>query len=209
MKSKLISFAAVLVMVTNSSMAATTITVASLGASSLLVTNSSGTVYSGGSWGVGVFAPGTDFSGEPSTLLSAFNQAGNTAAFSAFPGVFGAAGGAVVTANLPTTVTGPFVGNPMFVIVGNAPTLAGSTDFIVTNSGVNFTQEVEGVGGNISALFKNGTVLRGIGTTVNGGSGPTAGQNGQPGITFGVIPEPSAALLGALGALGLLRRRRI
>jgi hypothetical protein len=28
-------------------------------------------------------------------------------------------------------------------------------------------------------------------------------------VTIGVIPEPSAALLGALGALGLLRRRRI
>jgi hypothetical protein len=29
------------------------------------------------------------------------------------------------------------------------------------------------------------------------------------GATFQIIPEPSAALLGAIGALGLLRRRRI
>lgn len=190
------------------SFAATTITVASLGARSLLVTGANGAVYSGGSWGVGVFNPGTDFSGSAASILAAFNQAGNTAAFSSFAGVFGAAGGPVVTANLPTTATGPFVGNPMFVIVGNAATLTASTDFIVSNSGVNFAAEVEGVGGTTSALFKDGTILRGITTTVSGGAGPTASQNGQPGVTFGVIPEPSAALLGALGALGLLRRRR-
>jgi hypothetical protein len=37
---------------------------------------------------------------------------------------------------------------------------------------------------------------------------PVSGTNG-PYINFVTVPEPSAALLGAFGALGLLRRRRI
>jgi hypothetical protein len=38
----------------------------------------------------------------------------------------------------------------------------------------------------------------------------TAASGGQPisGFQLAAVPEPSAALLGALGALGLLRRRR-
>lgn len=36
----------------------------------------------------------------------------------------------------------------------------------------------------------------------------TDGQNGPASTTFGMIPEPSSVLLGTLGVLGLLRRRR-
>lgn len=46
----------------------------------------------------------------------------------------------------------------------------------------------------------------------NGGSSgalPAGALFATNGTTLSVIPEPSAALLGALGALGLLRRRRI
>jgi hypothetical protein len=39
------------------------------------------------------------------------------------------------------------------------------------------------------------------------GSG-TAGSTATKAATFQIVPEPSAALLGAIGALGLLRRRR-
>ena len=49
-------------------------------------------------------------------------------------------------------------------------------------------------------------------TLNNGGSAnalPANAEFATNGTTFAVIPEPSAALLGAIGALGLLRRRRI
>jgi len=50
-----------------------------------------------------------------------------------------------------------------------------------------------------------------VGTGFFTGTG-TAANTGSTAVrsaTFQVVPEPSAALLGALGALGLLRRRRI
>src|SRR5690606_23561081 len=129
----------------------------------------------------------------------------STQLFAATPGVIGALGGTnVQDAVLPTTNTGIFVGNPIMVLIGNASTLGASTDFIVVQSDVNWAAEIEGVGGSSSAFLYDGDVLRGISTTVSGGAGPTAQFNGTAGVTFGVVPEPSAALLGAIGALGLL-----
>jgi hypothetical protein len=70
------------------------------------------------------------------------------------------------------------------------------------------------VGGTVS---QSGTQFFGVGAssfalpTTNSATltvTATDGQNGAANVSFGVIPEPSAALLGALGALGLLRRRR-
>lgn len=52
----------------------------------------------------------------------------------------------------------------------------------------------------------------GVGTSVfTGTAGVSSGANTASGIqlAYAAIPEPSAVLLGALGALGLLRRRRI
>lgn len=45
--------------------------------------------------------------------------------------------------------------------------------------------------------------------TVKMGSYNTTGSNALNGGSFVLVPEPSAALLGAIGALGILRRRRI
>ena len=69
-----------------------------------------------------------------------------SAAFStstSYPGVFGAFGGAGVTGTLPTTVSGPLVGNRIYAVIGNTA----GTDFIVWNSGVNFAPEDATLGG--------------------------------------------------------------
>ncbi len=204
---KLLQVSSILAVCVSFSQAATSITIANLGERSLLVTDRTGQVYSGGSWAVGVFSDGVDFAGTPQSIYSAWVQAGNTAAFNpTFPGVFGAAGAETVSVDLPTTVTGSFVGNDMFIMIGDAATLETSTEFIVADTGIQFQPEVEGVGGTSSALFADATILRGDSTIVSGAAGPTDPQNGEPGITF--IPEPSVALLGAFGILGLLRRRR-
>jgi hypothetical protein len=67
-----------------------------------------------------------------------------------------------------------------------------------------------GVGDSLAAETRNLTVL-GAGSTdgSRGYSSAAAGSFPANSIVVGVIPEPSAALLGAFGALGLLRRRRI
>ncbi|MCP5543557.1 MAG: hypothetical protein H7A49_06580 [Akkermansiaceae bacterium] len=49
-----------------------------------------------------------------------------------------------------------------------------------------------------------------IGTsTFSGIAGTTSGPDTASGFQLAFVPEPSAALLGAFGALGLLRRRRV
>jgi hypothetical protein len=179
-------------------------------ASARLITNGSGTVYSGGSWAVGNFDAGTNFTGSASALFNGFNQNGSTAAFAASPGVLGALGGTNPTgATTSTTGADSFTGTPIFILVGNAATLAGSTEYIVIQMSNLWPQEVEGAGAAAGGFMQNGTILRGVVTTVNGAPnpGPTAQFNGtQSGVGF--IPEPSVALLGLLGAVGFFRRRR-
>ncbi len=125
------------------------------------------------------------------------------------PGVFGAFMGAGqtagVTGNLPTSVSGPFVGNNIFLVIAN-PT---NDEFIIWDSGVKFAAEDAVLGGApVSFATRNITLLRGQAVPAgnSGLGGPLATFNGGNAITF--IPEPSTALLGALGALALLRRRR-
>jgi len=75
---------------------------------------------------------------------------------------------------------------------GNAGGLVGgSIDLIAATSGVDeFTLEI----------FYRAATTEGDRFSNNGGSNYTA--------TFEIVPEPSAALLGCLGLLGILRRRR-
>jgi hypothetical protein len=82
--------------------------------------------------------------------------------------------------------------------------------FPATDSGT-FTMSSTDASG-ASSFFSTSSALSNAqlgGTGFFTGSG-TAGDvtNDIKGTTFQIVPEPSAALLGALGALGLLRRRR-
>jgi hypothetical protein len=173
-----------------------------------LITNGSGTVFAGGSWAVGNFDAGTNFSGAASAVFAGFNQNGSTAAFSATAGVIGAFGGANPT-GAATAVGGgdSFTGTPVFIVVGNAATLAGSTEYIVVQMTQLWPAEVEGAGAAVGGFLQTGTILRGTVTTVNGATGGAAQFNGQQ-AGVGFIPEPSVALLGLLGAVGFFRRRR-
>lgn len=195
--------------------AATSVTISNVNLNSpargQLITNSAGNplASSGLSWAVGNFDAGVNFGGAASELISAFNINGSSAAFAGSAGVFGALGGPGVTdAATPTSGTaGGFVGTPIYAVIANNANFALATEFIVINTGVNWTNEIEGVGGSVSAFTYNGQVLRGGVTTITGApAGPTSQFNGQSGLTF--VPEPSAALLGLLGAVGLIRRRR-
>lgn len=88
----------------------------------------------------------------------------------------------------------------IYVIVGNGATRAASTDFAIlrTTNPTLFPANVAPVS-TVTFSVPNGTALN-----------PLANAGSVTGnvLTLQGIPEPSAALLGALGALGLLRRRR-
>jgi hypothetical protein len=94
------------------------------------------------------------------------------------------------------------------LFVGDAATLANSFSWVLLSSTVSFPPDVtEATGVTFNATVGNNLTLVGSQNATWSPAltlGPVAG-NGM--ITF--IPEPSAALLGAFGALGLLRRRRI
>lgn len=96
-----------------------------------------------------------------------------------------------------------------YFLVGNNSTLANSTLIAVYRTpGQVFTPPVAGVAnvainGNVAGNWVYG-IQRGVSTQPS-----VANAAFTTGIQLTSVPEPSAALLGAIGAIGLLRRRRI
>ena len=79
------------------------------------------------------------------------------------------------------------------------------------DSGATFSMSATDAGGTTTYYStSNPTTATQVGGGFFTGSGLAAdtGSTAIRGASFAVIPEPSAALLGAIGALGLLRRRR-
>lgn len=169
-------------------------------------------------YAAGTFGGATDFAGDSGSIFGAFTNFSSTGAQGAenpsLDGLFGPSY-SIQSANLQG------VGSPVFILIGNGGTLATSSDYIVLNLGFNLAAEVVGAGSisfNLNAdsstdhTGANGAVslLRGFGVTVSDGSynAPFTSVNGQEGITFGVIPEPSTSLLAGLAGLALVVRRR-
>jgi hypothetical protein len=102
------------------------------------------------------------------------------------------------------TIGNTLLGRPIYSIIGDGLSLEASTAFAVVQVG-EILDDVP---------FENSYTSNPAGKTpIIGSSGLFNGEliPDLPGTytTLNLIPEPSAALLGALGALGLLRRRRI
>lgn len=109
-----------------------------------------------------------------------------------------------------------------FVVIGNNTDFAASTEYIVLSLGISAVDQIAGAGSLGFSLVDNTssnhagdtgtvTVLRGYNTTVQGYTTTPAdftSLNGQDGITFGLIPEPSVGLLGGLAGLLLVVRRK-
>lgn len=144
-----------------------------------------------------------------STLTSSFNN-WNTSGVSRFnsPGPTQQRGVFSITAAARDIVTAGFAGENIYVFVGNATTYELSTEFLVLKTTFTFNDTEFGAlpftktinTGNSSALI--GTQVANVFTTGSDAS-QTPGWN-----TAVLVPEPSTSLLGALGALALLRRRR-
>lgn len=99
-------------------------------------------------------------------------------------------------ANGPGQAPSMFNNKQIYVMVGDAPTIAASSAFgiFAFTTTYNFPPDVT-VTGATSVTLSNPTVMRPLLGDVVGGN-------------FVLVPEPATALLGALGVLGLLRRRR-
>jgi hypothetical protein len=99
----------------------------------------------------------------------------------------------------------PLLGKTLYSLIGNFATLAGSEELALLSFGpikddVPFSYNYSANPGEVTAvLIGKPSVFVG---DAGGGTGTYLTIQTVP------VPEPSAALLGALGALGLLRRRR-
>lgn len=69
--------------------------------------------------------------------------------------------------------------------------------------------DASGAAGYFSTSAATTATQVGAGFFTGSGTAADAGSTAVRSAQFQIVPEPSAALLGALGALGLLRRRRI
>ena len=120
--------------------------------------------------------------------------------------------------NTQGTITGSFVGNggadatifngkQIYIVIGNGATRAGSTDFAIFTSAANTLFPADVTQGSAAASVTLSSITNSV-VLPNAGSEDAAGTARDQIVMVSQIPEPSAALLGALGALGLLRRRR-
>ena len=148
-----------------------------------------------------------DFANGLSILSNAFVQFGAAGTFNT-AGPTGSKG--VFSRNTSSLVVGsPFSTKNIYAFVGNGTSFSNSTELLVLKSASTFTDGQDAIPtaqlvtlsyANTSLLF--GRQLADVKTTTTDSS-VTLGWG-----TAVAVPEPSAALLGALGALGLLRRRR-
>ena len=174
-----------------------------------LVANVQGTALSTGGYYIGVgsfdtvpvIAPGT-------TNIKPFVDTMNLFATNLSPTTVG---------NTQGTITGAFAGiggadpskfnnRQIYIVVGNAATAVDSTFWAIMTTTTNILFPAD--------VTTSATATISFGSIANSVMVPNAGteiDNISPvkdGIGLVGVPEPSAVLLGALGALGLLRRRR-
>ncbi len=108
-----------------------------------------------------------------------------------------------ITSTSPSSLNSSIL--ELFVGTGNSIANSGSNWVILKmNSNLTFPADVS-VGGTTTFLA---TVSNGVTFVAKGATGSGFDTVGASGANLNLVPEPSAALLGAFGVLGLLRRRR-
>ena len=201
--------------------AATLVFTNSNGANTNAITNEAGTAYQGAAatFKVGYFTiTDADITAARlsatggTTLISSFVAFGGPTSFSTFTlaGPPTANNRGFTTLNAPATVIAgsQFAGRNMYMFVQNA-TLA---EFGVFKSALLFDAADDPTLPNVTKTFSgantpNANILFGN-TSFSVATSNSDTVATQSWSTAAVVPEPSAALLGALGVLGLLRRHR-
>jgi len=183
---KLVKCALGVILLAASSQAATVIVSQGFGATQGLVVTNQGVALASFTIAVGTYSAGTF-----SVFGSAITDTGK-----------------VNAAGIGATGPSSFNSQIINLFVGNGPVNDPATQYVVlrTNANTAFPADVSGTGSStFNAALGSGLTL--VANTPNAQWSPTA--TASAGGTINFVPEPSAALLGAIGALGLLRRRRI
>lgn len=192
------------------SQAATTVSTANFSSLSngIPVLDAAGVPLSGAnrSWSVGYFSNGFDFAtATAATIITNFTTFGTTNTNFAFNGGVSSSEVVALPANDAT-----FTGKTIHILYGNAASVVGSTAFAVLTANTLFPTVDGAANGAASATtLAPGNVVFGRVLTSGNFTQPAGGTfaSGVQVLTV-AIPEPSAVLLGAVGFLGLLRRRR-
>jgi hypothetical protein len=210
MKLKLAIASAVFAFTMSSQAASVVVSNVGDGLTDVLFQNGDGSLLSGGVVAIGYFPAGYTFTTTTAavtdfiTMASALAGSLSDTLGASFAGYVEAA--PVVSSPATITVGNALLGRALYVFIGDASTLATSTNFALQQSGA-IADDVP----NDQLYTAN---LSGAPTPVFGTVGTFTGDAGGQGsstystLQIAAIPEPSAALLGAIGALGLLRRRR-
>lgn len=173
--------------------------------------NSSNVLLSGSVVTIGVFSEGFDLTSslqDTGSLLSNFTtlSSGLTGGPSESLGGNPAGYAEYAPDDQASILSGnPLLGRNLYSFIGNAATLAESTEFALVLLGV-IQEDLP----NELSYSSNPAGLTPIIGTLGSYQGDLGGGQGTS-ITLQtavVVPEPSTAVLGAIGALGLLRRRR-
>ena len=156
----------------------------------------------------GIFSTDALAASTSSQLIAAFTNFGSTTVPFSAVGTNGNRG--VFSLGTAGTVAGStFAGKNIYIFAGNATTLASSTQFFVFKTNSLFAAADDNSPTSVEYIFNpaSGTVL--FGTAVADMKTTSGDSTVTPGFQMATaVPEPSAVLLGAIGALGLLRRRR-
>jgi hypothetical protein len=191
-------------------------TVVATGSIAMLLVDTTGN----GFIGLGALSGGTTLTSANDPLLTAANM--STSVGGTFGGDTVAAvysiGGTGISGALSLASDSTFYGKQFAMVFFDTATVTDASKYGIAR-GSDWTFPVSDIGGSIgfSSTDASGAAsffqIQSATPTANQTSGGFfTVANARPSTVFNVvdaIPEPSAALLGALGALGLLRRRRI
>lgn len=173
----------------------------------IIAQTSNGTDLTAGGYyiGLGTFAaaPETGTQQQLITAVGGFQELASTTSPTAAGGTQGKIAGSFVSINTD------FNSKPIYFLIGNGATKAASTEFAIftMSPATNFPAAMGGSGataitvGNITQI----NTFAGAGTEIDS---PTGTSDRLQLASITPVPETSTSLLGALGALALLRRRR-
>jgi MYXO-CTERM domain-containing protein len=101
------------------------------------------------------------------------------------------------------------IGKSLYAFVGNASTLSSSTQWALVQVAAGMFDESEDESTYVFQPYGISPIIGTTGSYIGNASGLASSSESYTTLKLvSAVPEPTAALLGSLGALGLLRRRR-